>query len=135
MPPPASPLPGPPTTSSAKLLSVYPGADTIKKETISSSIYLPPDPQVPPYKSAQFVKALTEQHKVFYYFTYPNELHGFSQRDHRLDAWRKELAFLQKYVQPKYGLSSTSTDALLLNGPTRVTGDGQTRRTSASDER
>jgi cobalamin biosynthesis protein CbiG len=46
-----------------------------------------------------------------------------------------ELAFLQKYVQPKHGLSSTSTDALLLNGPTRVTGDGQTRRTSASDER
>jgi dipeptidyl aminopeptidase/acylaminoacyl peptidase len=93
------------------------------------------DPQVPPYESVQFVKALTEHQKVFYYFTYPNELHGFSQRDHRLDAWRKELVFLQKYIQPKYGLSSTSTDALLLNGPSRVTGEGQPRRAPASEER
>lgn len=93
------------------------------------------DPQVPPYESVQFTKALAEHQKVFYYFTYPNELHGFSQRDHRLDAWRKELAFLQKYVQPKYGLSSTSTDALLLNGPSRVTLEGQPRRATASDER
>ena len=71
------------------------------------------DPQVPPYESAQFVKALKEHHKVFYYFTYPNELHGFAQRDHRLDAWRKELAFLEKYIQPQAGLSSTSVDDLL----------------------
>lgn len=78
------------------------------------------DPQVPPFESVQFTKALAAQHKVYYYFTYPNELHGFSQRDHRLDAWRKQLAFLEKYIQPQFGLSSTSTDALLLNGPTRV---------------
>jgi len=71
------------------------------------------DPQVPPYESAQFVKALREHRKVFYYFTYPNELHGFAQRDHRLDAWRKELAFLEKYIQPQFGLSSTSVDDLL----------------------
>jgi dipeptidyl aminopeptidase/acylaminoacyl peptidase len=71
------------------------------------------DPQVPPYESAQFVKALREHHKVFYYFTYPNELHGFSQREHRLDAWRKELAFLEKYIQPQFGVSSTSTEDLL----------------------
>ncbi|MBV8829757.1 MAG: S9 family peptidase [Acidobacteriaceae bacterium] len=87
------------------------------------------DPQVPPYESAQFTKALAEHHKTYYYFTYPNELHGFSQRQHRLDAWSKELVFLQKYIQPKFGLSSTSTDALLLNGPTRVTGE----RTGATD--
>jgi dipeptidyl aminopeptidase/acylaminoacyl peptidase len=93
------------------------------------------DPQVPPYESAQFVKSLTEHHKVFYYFTYPNELHGFSQRDHRLDAWRKELAFLRKHIQPQYGLSSTSTDALLLSGSTRVSGEPQSRRSPASDER
>ena len=74
------------------------------------------DPQVPPYESAQFVRALREHHKTFYYFTYPNELHGFSQRDHRLDAWRKELAFLEKYIQPQYGLSSTSVDDLLAPG-------------------
>ncbi len=78
------------------------------------------DPQVPPYESAQFVKALSAHHKAYYYFTYPNELHGFSRREHRLDAWNKELVFLQKYIHPKFGLSSTSTDALLLNGPVRV---------------
>jgi dipeptidyl aminopeptidase/acylaminoacyl peptidase len=71
------------------------------------------DPQVPPYESAQFVRALKEHHKVVYYFTYPDELHGFSQRDHRLDAWRRQLAFLEKYIQPRYGVSSTSLDDLL----------------------
>jgi dipeptidyl aminopeptidase/acylaminoacyl peptidase len=78
------------------------------------------DPQVPPFESAQFTKALQERRKVYYYFTYPNELHGFSQRDHVLDAWRKELAFLQKYIQPKFGQSSTSTDPLLLTPPSRA---------------
>ena len=77
------------------------------------------DPQVPPYESVQFVKALTADHKTFYYFTYPNELHGFAQREHRLDAWNKELIFLQKYINPKFGLSSASTDALLLTAPAR----------------
>jgi dipeptidyl aminopeptidase/acylaminoacyl peptidase len=70
------------------------------------------DPQVPPYESAQFVKALRQSNKVFYYFTYPNELHGFSQREHRLDAWTKELAFLDKYINPKYGTSNSSIDDL-----------------------
>ena len=41
------------------------------------------DPQVPPYESIQFVKELAAHHKTYYYFTYPNELHGFSQREHR----------------------------------------------------
>jgi len=77
------------------------------------------DPQVPPYESAQFVRALKEHHKVVYYFTYPNELHGFSQRDHRLDAWRRQLAFLEKYIQPRYGVSSTSLDDLLAPPPPR----------------
>jgi dipeptidyl aminopeptidase/acylaminoacyl peptidase len=71
------------------------------------------DPQVPPYESAQFVRALKEHKKVVYYFTYPNELHGFSQRDHRLDAWRRQLAFLEKYVNPRVGVSSTSLEDLL----------------------
>jgi dipeptidyl aminopeptidase/acylaminoacyl peptidase len=93
------------------------------------------DPQVPPYESVQFVKALGERQKVYYYFTYPNELHGFSQREHRLDAWRKQLAFLQKYIQPKYGLSSTSTDALLLNGPTRVMGERSAKAEIAVSEK
>jgi dipeptidyl aminopeptidase/acylaminoacyl peptidase len=79
------------------------------------------DPQVPPYESALFVKALREHRKVVYYFTYPNELHGFAQREHRLDAWKKELAFLAKYLQPEFGASSTSTDDLLLEQPPRPT--------------
>lgn len=78
------------------------------------------DPQVPPYESVQFTKALAAHHKIYYYFTYPNELHGFSQREHRLDAWNKELIFLQKYINPKFGLSSTSTDALLLTAPPKT---------------
>lgn len=79
------------------------------------------DPQVPPYESVQFTRALKEHNKVFYYFTYPNELHGFAQREHRLDAWRKELAFLQQYINPRYGLSSTSTEDFLQPGAGRTT--------------
>ena len=75
------------------------------------------DPQVPPYESVQFTRALKEHNKVFYYYTYPNELHGFAQREHRLDAWRKELAFLERYIQPRFGQSSTSTDDLALPPP------------------
>jgi dipeptidyl aminopeptidase/acylaminoacyl peptidase len=79
------------------------------------------DPQVPPYESAQFVRALKEHKKVVYYFTYPNELHGFSQRDHRLDAWRRQLAFLEKYVNPRVGVSSTSLEDLLAPPVPRTT--------------
>jgi dipeptidyl aminopeptidase/acylaminoacyl peptidase len=93
------------------------------------------DPQVPPYESVQFVKALSAHNKVYYYFTYPQELHGFSQRQHRLDAWNKELLFLQKYIQPKFGVGSTSTDALLLNGPTRVGGERPTQREPVADQK
>ena len=67
------------------------------------------DPQVPPFESAQFVEALKKHGKVYRYVTYPKEGHGFSQRDHRLDAWSKQLEFLKKYLQPVYGQSVTST--------------------------
>ncbi len=77
------------------------------------------DPQVPPYESAQFVRALKAAGKTYYYYTYPNELHGFSQRDHRLDAWRRQLAFLEKYINPRFGVSSTSTEDLLGPPPPR----------------
>jgi len=96
---------------------VYRKADTLaevdKIKTPLLVMHGENDPQVPPYESAQFVRALKEHGKVYYYFTYPNELHGFSQREHRLDAWRRQLAFLEKYIQPRYGQSSTSTDDLL----------------------
>ena len=67
------------------------------------------DPQVPPANSAEFVKALRAHHKTVFYFTYPNELHGFAQPAHRLDAWRKQLAFFENYINPKYGTTSTVT--------------------------
>jgi len=56
------------------------------------------DPQVPPQESQQFVEALKREGKTFSYFTYPGEGHGFTQREHRLDAWRRQLEFLQKYL-------------------------------------
>ncbi len=83
------------------------------------------DPQVPPYESAQFAKALRQNNKVFYYFTYPGELHGFAQREHRLDAWQKELAFLAKYIKPRYGASSTATDDLYGAGLTHIANEGK----------
>jgi dipeptidyl aminopeptidase/acylaminoacyl peptidase len=88
-------------------------ADVAKIKTPLLVMHGENDPQVPPYESAQFVRALKEHGKVVYYFTYPNELHGFSQREHRLDAWRRQLAFLEKYIHPRYGVSSTSTEDLL----------------------
>jgi dipeptidyl aminopeptidase/acylaminoacyl peptidase len=91
------------------------------------------DPQVPPYESTQFVKALATHHKTYYYYTYPNELHGFSQREHRLDAWNKELVFLQKYINPRFGLSSTSTDALLLNSTGKTSERSPKPEGSAAD--
>jgi len=72
------------------------------------------DPQVPPFESAQFVSALKRAGKIYAYFTYPKEGHGFTEREHRLDAWRKQLAFLNKYLQPEYGQSITSTDEMIL---------------------
>ncbi|QHN02901.1 S9 family peptidase [Granulicella sp. WH15] len=74
------------------------------------------DPQVPPADSAFFVKALKEHHKTVFYFTYPNELHGFSQPAHRLDAWQKQLAFMEHYINPKFGTTSTSLEEVVFPG-------------------
>ena len=71
---------------------------------------------MPPANSAFFVKALKEHHKTVYYFTYPGELHGFAQSAHRLDAWEKQLAFLQHYTNPKFGTTSTSTEEVVFPG-------------------
>jgi len=38
--------------------------------------------------------------KPFTYITYPHEGHGFQQREHRKDAYERELAFLNKYLKP-----------------------------------
>ncbi len=92
-------------------------ADVAKIQTPLLVMHGENDPQVPPYESAQFTRALKAAGKTFYYVTYPNELHGFSQREHRLDAWRRQLAFLEKYINPRYGASSTSTEDLLAPPP------------------
>lgn len=57
------------------------------------------DPQVPPIESQKFAEALKQAGKLFYYYTYPGEGHGFSQREHRLDAYQKQLAFLDRYLK------------------------------------
>ena len=79
-------------------------------------------------KAAQFVRALRQRNKVHYYFTYPGEGHGFASREHRLDAWKKQLAFLQKYLRPRYGLSSASLDDLLLDKSERGAAPAPPRR-------
>jgi len=71
------------------------------------------DPQVPPAESAAFAKALHEHHKIYFYFTYPGELHGFAQPAHRLDAWQKQLAFLEHYLNPRFGTTTTSTEEVV----------------------
>ena len=58
------------------------------------------DPQVPPQESQEFVAALKKAGKNFSYTTYPGEGHGFQQKEHRRDAYERELAFLNKYLQP-----------------------------------
>ncbi|MGA3133075.1 MAG: S9 family peptidase [Terracidiphilus sp.] len=73
------------------------------------------DPQVPPYESIEFTDALKKAGKSYLYFTYPKELHGFTQREHRLDAWRKQIAFLDQFLQPRPGRSITSTQDIVLD--------------------
>lgn len=58
------------------------------------------DPQVPPQESAQFAAALLRAGKKFSYFTYPREGHGFTEREHRLDGWQRQLDFLKQYLGP-----------------------------------
>lgn len=59
------------------------------------------DPQVPPQESQQFVEALKKAGKTFLYTTYPHEGHGFQDRAHREDAYRRQLAFLDTYLHPQ----------------------------------
>jgi dipeptidyl aminopeptidase/acylaminoacyl peptidase len=76
------------------------------------------DPQVPPANAAMLVKAMKEHHKTVFYFTYPNELHWVSTTPHKIDSWEKELAFLDHYINPKIGMTSTSLDEVVFPNPT-----------------
>ncbi len=73
--------------------------DVARIETPLLILHGEQDPQVPPQESQQLAAALKQAGKPFAYFTYPGEGHGFTQREHRLDAWRKQLEFLQKYLK------------------------------------
>lgn len=59
------------------------------------------DPQVPPQESDAFAAALKQAGKVYTYISYPGEGHGFLQREHRKDAYEREIAFLNKYLKPE----------------------------------
>jgi len=61
------------------------------------------DPQVPPQESQEFVAALKRAGKTYEYVTYPHEGHGFQQPEHRLDSYKRQLAFLRKYLHPRPG--------------------------------
>jgi len=61
------------------------------------------DPQVPPQESAEFAAELKKANKEFIYITYPNEGHGFQQREHRRDSYERQLAFLNKYLKLNAG--------------------------------
>jgi dipeptidyl aminopeptidase/acylaminoacyl peptidase len=89
--------------------------DVVKIKTPLLIMHGEEDPQVPPYESAQLVRALKKEGKTFFYYTYAHEGHGFTDHEHLLDALRKQQAFLQKYLQPSYGKSSTSVDDLLVS--------------------
>jgi dipeptidyl aminopeptidase/acylaminoacyl peptidase len=57
------------------------------------------DPQVPTQESAEFAAALTKAGKTHIYVTYPQEGHGFQGREHRMDAYQRQFAFLEQYLK------------------------------------
>ena len=57
------------------------------------------DPQVPPQESAELVAALKKAGKTYIYVTYPHEGHGFQERDHREDSYKRQLSFLNQYLR------------------------------------
>ncbi|MBT9333167.1 S9 family peptidase [Paracidobacterium acidisoli] len=79
--------------------NVLPDVDRIKAPLLV--LHGEEDPQVPPQESIEFVAALKKAGKTYSYFTYPNEGHGFRIPAHRLDSMQRELAFLQKYLNPQ----------------------------------
>ena len=91
---------GPPEMKPAvyRKANVLPDVERIKTPLLL--LHGEQDPQVPPQESQEFAAALKQAGKTFTYITYPGEGHGFQQREHRRDAYERELAFLNKYLQP-----------------------------------
>jgi dipeptidyl aminopeptidase/acylaminoacyl peptidase len=90
---------GPPEEKPAvyRRANILPDVDKIKTPVMV--MHGEEDPQVPPKESAEFVAALKKAGKVYTYTTYPHEGHGFQMREHRLDAWQKQIEFLRKYLK------------------------------------
>jgi dipeptidyl aminopeptidase/acylaminoacyl peptidase len=91
---------GPPELKPAsyRKANVLPDVERIKAPLLI--LHGEEDPQVPPQESQEFAAALKQAGKTFTYITYPHEGHGFQQREHRQDAYERELAFLNKYLKP-----------------------------------
>jgi dipeptidyl aminopeptidase/acylaminoacyl peptidase len=94
---------GPPDLKPAsyRRANVLPDVERIKAPLLI--LHGEEDPQVPPQESQEFAAALKKAGKTFTYITYPHEGHGFQQREHRRDAYERELAFLNKYLKPDAG--------------------------------
>jgi dipeptidyl aminopeptidase/acylaminoacyl peptidase len=89
---------GPPEAKPAvyRKANILPDVDRIQTPILV--LHGEEDPQVPPQESQELVAALKQAGKLYAYYTYPGEGHGFTQREHRLDAWRRQLAFLRQYT-------------------------------------
>ena len=77
--------------------NVLPDVDKIKTPLLI--LHGEQDPQVPPQESAEFAAALTKAGKTHIYVTYPGEGHGFQRREHRMDAYQRQFAFLEQYLK------------------------------------
>ncbi len=91
---------GPPAAKPAVYRKANVLPDVTRIQTPLLILHGEEDPQVPPQESIEFTKALKQAGKNFVYVTYPHEGHGFQQREHREDAYRRQIAFLDKYLQP-----------------------------------
>lgn len=94
---------GPPEAKPAvyRKANILPDVDKIKTPLLI--MHGEEDPQVPLQESQEFVAELKKAGKTYDYVTYPHEGHGFQQPEHRLDAYKRQLAFLDKYLHPATG--------------------------------
>jgi dipeptidyl aminopeptidase/acylaminoacyl peptidase len=56
------------------------------------------DPRVPPIESAQVAETMREAGLAHEYVVYPGEGHGFRKREHRLDCYRRILAWFTRHL-------------------------------------
>ena len=59
------------------------------------------DPRVPKEEAEQVVDLLKKDGKTVEAHFYPDEGHGFDKREHQIDAIKRTLDWLDKYLKPK----------------------------------